>query len=109
MKKVLIVSQYFWPEYFRVNDLAIGLSEENLEVDVLTGYPNYPKGVFFQDFLINKERYKKLKNVTIYRVPIYPRKSGNKISLILNYLSYVASGIVIGFLKLRKKKWELSL
>ena len=59
MKKVLIVSQYFWPEYFRVNDLAIGLSEENLEVDVLTGYPNYPTGVFFQDFLINKERYKK--------------------------------------------------
>lgn len=106
MKKVLIVSQYFWPEYFRVNDLAIGLSEENLEVDVLTGYPNYPKGVFFQDFLINKERYKKLKNVTIYRVPIYPRKSGNKISLILNYLSYVASGIVIGFLKLRKKKYD---
>ena len=43
--RVLIVSQYFWPEYFRVNDLAIEL-QKNYEVDVLTGYPNYPEGNF---------------------------------------------------------------
>ena len=106
MKKVLIVSQYFWPEYFRVNDLAIGLSENNIEVDVLTGYPNYPGGDFYADFLRNRSAYKKLGNVNIYRVPIYPRKSGNKISLILNYLSFVFAGIFIGFLKLRKKNYD---
>jgi glycosyltransferase involved in cell wall biosynthesis/UDP-N-acetyl-D-mannosaminuronic acid transferase (WecB/TagA/CpsF family) len=106
MKRVLIVTQYFWPEYFRVNDLAIGLSENNIEVDVLTGYPNYPQGFIYPEFLKNRRAYKKLKNINIYRVPIYPRKSGDKISLTLNYLSFVFSGIFIGFVKLRKKNYD---
>ena len=52
--KVLIVSQYFWPEYFRVNDLAIELSKKNIKVDILTGYPNYPGGVVYKEFNENK-------------------------------------------------------
>ena len=54
---VLIVTQYFWPEYFRVNDLAIELKKKNINVDVLTGYPNYPKGNIYQEFLNDKNNF----------------------------------------------------
>jgi colanic acid biosynthesis glycosyl transferase WcaI len=103
--RVLIVSQYFWPEYFRVNDLAIEL-QKNYEVDVLTGYPNYPEGNFYKEFLLNKKKFKKLENVNIYRVPIFARKKGNKFQLFLNYLSFLISGIFFSAFLLRKKKYD---
>jgi colanic acid biosynthesis glycosyl transferase WcaI len=103
--RVLIVSQYFWPEYFRVNDLAIEL-QKNYEVDVLTGYPNYPEGNFYKEFLLNKKKFKKLENVNIYRVPIIARKEGSKFQLFLNYFSFLLSGIFYGTFLLRKKKYD---
>ena len=103
--RVLIVSQYFWPEYFRVNDLAIEL-QKNFEVDVLTGNPNYPDGRFYEEFLLNKNKFKKLENINIYRVPIIARKEGNKFQLFLNYLSFLLSGIFYGTFLLRKKKYD---
>ena len=48
--KILIVSQYFWPENFRVNDIAKYLKEKGAEVEILTGKPNYPGGDLFRDF-----------------------------------------------------------
>ena len=51
--KILIVSQYFWPEEFRVNDLAIDLVKRGHEVSVLTGNPNYPKGKFLKGYGLN--------------------------------------------------------
>ena len=104
--RILIVTQYFWPEYFRVNDLAIDLSKKNFEVDILTGYPNYPKGEIFEDFKKNKKKFSKIGNINIYRVPVIPRKSGNKAWLILNYLSFVCMGIFYGSFLLRKKKYD---
>lgn len=103
---VLIVTQYFWPEYFRVNDLAIELKKKNINVEILTGYPNYPKGKIYKEFLDDKNKYNNLEGIPIYRVPIFPRKSGNNLFLILNYLSFLISGIFIGSYKLRKKKYD---
>ena len=48
--RILVITQYFWPEYFRINDLVLGLKERGHEVIVLTGKPNYPKGKFFEGF-----------------------------------------------------------
>ena len=104
--RILIISQYFWPEYFRINDLAIELSKKH-EVEVLTGYPNYPEGKIYKDFLLNTKKYYKLEKINIYRVPIYPRKSGSQIHLILNYLSYLLSATIFGFFLLRKKKYDI--
>ncbi len=47
---ILIVTQYFWPENFRINDLAIGLHEKGHSISVLTGIPNYPGGRFFEGY-----------------------------------------------------------
>ena len=49
--KILIISQYFWPENFRVNELSEELIKLGHDITVLTGYPNYPKGEIFEDFL----------------------------------------------------------
>jgi len=106
--RILIITQYFWPEYFRINDLAKELSKK-YEIEVLTGYPNYPHGKIYKEFLSNKEKFEKLEKIKIYRVPIYPRKSGNQFELILNYISYLISAIFFGYFLLRKKKYDLVL
>jgi len=89
---ILIVSQYFWPEEFRVNDLAIDLVKRGNTVTVLTGNPNYPKGKFFKGygFKFMTENYQGIK---IYRVPIIPRGK-NSLTLLLNYLSFAIMGSV---------------
>ena len=92
VKKILIVSQYFYPEQFRVNDIAASLVKKGYEVTVLTGLPNYPKGSFFKGFNwfnLNKEIH--YEGVKIIRLPIWPRGK-NKFSLILNYLSFLWLG-----------------
>ena len=50
MKRILVVSQHFWPEPFRINDIVEGFVEDGLEVDVLCGLPNYPKGEWFSGY-----------------------------------------------------------
>ena len=104
--KILIVSQYFWPENFKINALAEELYKRGNDVKVLTGFPNYPDGEVFEDFKKNKKSYNKFKNIYIFRVPIISRGK-NKLSLIINYLSFVLSGCLIGCWKLRNEKFDL--
>ena len=56
--KILVVSQYFWPEDFRINDICKGLIEEGHEVEVLTGMPNYPYGKIYDGYsFFNKKKW----------------------------------------------------
>ena len=48
--KILIVTQYFWPENFKINDLALELKNKGYEIDILTGIPNYPTGKIFDGY-----------------------------------------------------------
>ena len=48
--KLLILSQYFWPENFRINDVAEGLASRGHSVTVYTALPNYPAGKFFPGY-----------------------------------------------------------
>lgn len=93
--KVLIVSQYFWPENFRINDLASGLVERGHEVTVLTGVPNYPAGKFFPGYgLLNRGEF--YQGVRVYRVPLVSRGNGSSLRLITNYLSYALTACLLG-------------
>jgi glycosyltransferase involved in cell wall biosynthesis len=100
--KFLIVSQYFWPEEFRINDLAFELVKKGHEVSVITGNPNYPKGEFNEGygFKYLTETYN---GVKIFRVPIFPRKN-NSIMLVLNYLSFIFFGGVFAYF--HKEKYD---
>ena len=74
--KVLIVTQYFWPENFRINDLVLGLKEKGHEVKVLTGMPNYPGGFLFDGYSLFKPFREIYKGIPVFRVPLIPRGRG---------------------------------
>ena len=104
--RILVVSQYFWPENFRINEVVKFLKEKNYEVDVLTGYPNYPEGRLLKEYKIDPIKYSNFHGAKIYRVPIYLRRSSTEYQLFLNYISYMLSAIFIGYFYLRKKKYD---
>lgn len=103
--KILIISQYFWPENFKINDVALGLAERGNEITILTGKPNYPKGDFFNGydfFNNNKEKWNK---ITIHRSPLIPRGNGSGLRLFLNYLSFAFfASLKVFFLKNKFEK-----
>lgn len=94
--KILIVSQYFWPESFRINDVAAGLVERGHEVTVLTGMPNYPQGWFYDGYGPVKPREEDYGGVRVLRVPLLPRRSSGNVWLSLNYLSFAVSASLLG-------------
>ncbi len=104
--RILVVSQQFWPENFRINDLASELVNRGHEVTVLTGLPNYPEGQVFDYYKAAPDEYSRYKGINIVRVPIITRGS-NRFSLILNYISFALSASVIGALKLRRQKFDV--
>lgn len=85
---ILIVSQYFWPENFRINDLAVGLREKGHDITVLTGIPNYPEGRFFPGYGFLKNNREDYHGVKVIRVPLIPRGNSGGLRLALNYVSY---------------------
>lgn len=93
---VLIVSQYFWPEDFRINDLASGLLERGHEITVLTGLPNYPAGKFLPGYGYLGPRWDDYHGVRVIRVPLLPRGNSQGWRLALNYLSFALSASLLG-------------
>jgi glycosyltransferase involved in cell wall biosynthesis len=87
--KILFVSQYFYPETFKGNDLVFELVRRGHEVTVLTGKPNYPEGKFYKGYGFFKKKSEVINGAKIIRTPIYPRRNGKGINLILNYVSFV--------------------
>ena len=101
--KILIVSQYFWPENFRINDLAQGLVERGHKITVLTGLPNYPSGKFFSGYGFFKQPRESFDGVKIIRAPLIPRGRGGAIRLSLNYLSFALFASLVALFRFRKK------
>lgn len=91
--KILIISQHFYPEPFRINDIAFSLSQQNHEVSVLTGLPNYPSGVIEPSYKFFKKREEVLNGVKIFRSSIIARGS-SLITMGLNYLSFALMGSI---------------
>jgi glycosyltransferase involved in cell wall biosynthesis len=92
--RILLVSQYFWPEFFIINDLVRTLTAQGHVVKVLTGKPNYPEGVVFEGYSASgyqEEIYDS--SVRVCRAPLRPRGSSGAKNLLLNYLSFVVNGL----------------
>ena len=90
-KHILVVSQYFYPEQFRINDICCEWVKKGYQVTVLTGIPNYPQGKFYDGYGFKKKRKEQWKGINIIRIPLIPR-GNNSLGLILNYFSFPASG-----------------
>ena len=89
--KILVVSQYYYPEQFLINEIAPELVKRGHEVTVLTGLPNYPNGVVPVDYRYGYKRDEIINGVHVIRCHEIGRKSGN-FNLMLNYVSYAISG-----------------
>lgn len=87
-KKILVISQYFYPENFRINDLVLELEKRDYDITVLTGLPNYPTGEYFQGYSTEKCCDENWKGVQIYRCKLRARSKGT-LNLIRNYISFV--------------------
>jgi len=104
--KLLIVSQYFWPEGFGINALAKALAEQGVEVTVLTGKPNYPDGQIFSGYSAWGVQREQFGDLEVIRLPLYPRGKKSSIRLILNYLSFISAGILLGPWELRQRRFD---
>ena len=93
--RLLVVSQNFWPENFQINDILSLLVQQGHEVDVLTGYPNYPEGQTYNGYNPWRIQREKWKGINIIRVPTVPRFKSRSFNLALNYISFVISASVI--------------
>jgi len=101
--RILIVSQYFWPENFRVNDLSTGLVQKGHRVTILTGIPNYPNGKFYCGYNFIKNKRQSYQGAQVIRVPVIPRGKGGNFNLVLNYLSFIVFGLLFAPFVCREK------
>lgn len=92
-RHILVISQYFYPEEFRINDISKEWVKRGYEVTVLTGIPNYPEGRFYKGYGWFQGRKEEYEGVHIVRLPIIPRGK-RTITLVMNYLSFVVSGFI---------------
>lgn len=99
--KILLVSQYFWPENFSINSLARSLNDAFVEVTVLTGKPNYPEGTIYAGYAATGATEETYGTIRVLRVPLFPRGFKSALRLALNYLSFVFAGMLWGSRMLR--------
>ena len=92
-KRILVVSQHFWPESFRINDICKSFIEEGCEVEVLCGIPNYPEGEFYAGYGMTKRRHQKKGSITIRRCFEIKRGSNSNLRIFLNYISFPMSSV----------------
>ena len=86
--RILVVTQHFWPENFRINDIVEGFVQDGLDVDVLCGLPNYPKGEWFPGYSADGPFEETYKGAHIFRAREIPRKGNTGKTIFLNYVSW---------------------
>lgn len=104
--RILILTQYFYPETFKSTEIGEELVRREHQVDVLAGIPNYPDGVYYKGYGLFKKRKEIVNGVRIYRCFQTPRgKKSSSIGLSLNFISFVISATlwVLFFFAWRKK------
>ena len=87
-KRILVVSQHYWPENFRITDICEGFTQNEIEVDLLCGLPNYPKGDWSEGYSYFGPRRETHGGVNIYRSGEIPRKGNTSLTIFLNYISF---------------------
>lgn len=104
--RILIVSQYFWPENFRINEVAKTLLEKDVEIEVLTGKPNYPEGKVHSGYQVWGFQKEKFHNAPLYRIPLIPRGKNSRFLLTVNYFSFIFFGLLCGPWLLRGRRYD---
>lgn len=91
--RILVVSQHYWPESFRINDICDFFVQKGCSVDVLCGIPNYPKGCFFDGYGWLKNKKQKHNGVNITRACEIPRGNSSIFRVFCNNISFAIFSI----------------
>lgn len=95
--RVLLLTQWFDPEpTFKGMAFARELVRQGFEVEVLTGFPNYPGGKVYPGYRIKLLQQETIDGVRVTRVPLYPSHDQSAIRRVLNYVSFAASSLGYG-------------
>lgn len=103
--RILLVTQYYYPEDFKSTDLAVELVKRGHQVDALVGIPNYPEGKYFKGYGIFRKRHEVIHGVNVFRAFQTPRGKGGW-RLPINYFSYVISACVDVLFHYAWKKYD---
>lgn len=97
--KILIVTQWFEPEpTFKGLLLARELTARGHQVQVLTGFPNYPGGKLYPGYRVRLWQREVMEGIPVLRVALYPSHDHSAIRRVLNYASFAVSASVLGTL-----------
>ena len=101
--RVLLLTQWFDPEpIFKGLVFARELVKQGFEVEVLTGFPNYPGGKVYPGYKVKWLQREVIDGVHITRVPLYPNHDQSAIMRVLNYASFAASSLFYGMFMARR-------
>lgn len=101
--RILILTQWFDPEPTSKGLMfARALVEQGHEVEVITGFPNYPGGELYPGYRLRPFRRERHDGVSILRVALYPSHDASGLRRALNYASFAASAALFGSLMTRQ-------
>ncbi|MHB1116096.1 glycosyltransferase family 4 protein [Sideroxydans sp.] len=107
--RILVVSQYFWPENFRINEVSKTLQEKGVQLEVLTGKPNYPEGRIYSGYHMWGCQREQFDAAPLHRIPLIPRGKKSSFQLAANYLSFIFFGLLCGPWLLRGRRYDAIL
>ena len=101
--RILLLTQWFEPEpTFKGLTFAKALRDAGMEVEVLTGFPNYPIGRLYPGYRIRLIQHEEIEGINVTRVPLYPSHDRSVLRRIANYLSFAISAFIYGAFFARK-------
>ncbi len=101
-KKILIVTEYFYPEEFKINEIVLEWKKKGCDIDILTQNPTYPHGKVFENFKNKWYTKEKYNDMTVYRVKAITGYKTNVFKKVLKYFTFMILGSLIS-LKIGKK------
>lgn len=107
--KVLLITQYFYPENFKSNDIAVELTKRGHEVTVLTGLPNYPEGKIYETYGFFTRTRENYQGINVIRTWLLPRGKGGGFRLLLNYFSWAFFASIRALFLSFQKKFDVIL
>ena len=92
MKKILLVTQVFWPENFVINDLVEELKKRGYQVDILTHYPSYPESYVYDGYKNENRSVEMWRGSKIYRFKFVEGYKNSLLRKLGHYFSFVRGG-----------------
>jgi len=93
-KKILIVTECFYPEEFKINDVALSWKDRGYEVAVLTLVPTYPLGRIFSGYKNNFFQKDQYLGINIYRLRAVTGYKKSVIKKIFKYINFMFFGSI---------------